>query len=173
MLTSTPASDVLPIKPNILIAEGGSARLTDFMLAPMALGRAFDQGFGFSDSDIPTMLANPDDIDPSYGWAKGTDCYALGMVIYQVLAGRSPFGSLGVTYVMSNILRGEHPERPRGAQGMWFTDDLWELLGQCWEKDPESRPSIKDVDECLERVSATWKPLPSQGNMDIEGRKEE
>jgi len=48
---------------------------------------------------------------------------------------------------------GERPERPKGVEGVWFTDDLWRMLSRCWAPQPESRPSIAAVLECLERVS--------------------
>lgn len=37
---------------------------------------------------------------------------------------------------------GERPERPKGVEGVWFTDDLWRMLSQCWASQPESRPSV-------------------------------
>ena len=91
---------------------------------------------------------------------RQSDCYALGMVIYEVLSGQVPFAPFGRYTVMRKVMDGEHPERPEGAAGMQFTDDLWRMLNRCWATRPEDRPSVLDVLECLERVSKDTKQPP-------------
>ena len=93
---------------------------------------------------------------------KASDCYALGMVIYEVLTGQPPFASLRDHIVARKVAGGERPERPGGVKGTWFTASLWEMLGMCWATDPQSRPSIRLVRERLKQVSSTWRPLPPQ-----------
>ena len=99
---------------------------------------------------------------------KESDCYALGMVIYEVLSGQAPFTPYKDFIVMRKVLEGERPGRPEGAEGMWFTDDLWGTLNLCWATQPESRPSIEVVLACLERVSRVWKPPSPQMDEDVE-----
>jgi len=84
---------------------------------------------------------------------KQSDCYALGMVILEVLSGDVPFAPFGCFVVMRKVVEGERPARPEGAEGARFTDDVWRMLNRCWEHQPEHRPPIADVLECLERVS--------------------
>lgn len=102
--------------------------------------------FGFKDSQ-PT---------------KKLDCYALGMVVYEVLGGCAPFASLKDFIVMRKVTEGERPRKPDGPEKTWFEDDVWGMVNLCWETEPESRPNIETVLECLERVSRDWKPLPPQ-----------
>lgn len=99
---------------------------------------------------------------------KESDCYALGMVIYEVLSGKAPFAALTDYTIMRKIIEGERPGRPEGAQGLWFTEDLWEMLNQCWAAQQESRPSIEVVLECLEQVSRVWKPPSEHADEDPE-----
>ena len=87
-----------------------------------------------------------------------SDCYALGMVVYEVLSERVPFYRCGKMAISWKVLKGDRPERPQGAEGVWFTDDLWEVLGHCWVPQPGDRPNIKDILECLESVSRSWTP---------------
>ena len=94
---------------------------------------------------------------------KKSDCYALGMVVLEVLSSRPPFASDKDFIVMRKIMNGEHPGRPEGA---WFTDFLWGMLEQCWAARPESRPSIEAVVVHLERASGAWEP-PSQDVRDV------
>jgi len=81
-----------------------------------------------------------------------SDCYALGMVIYEVLSGHIPFHQDMDFTIVQMVVQGGHPERPQGTEGVWFTDDVWKLLKDCWVFQPKDRPSIKDVLLYLERV---------------------
>ena len=91
---------------------------------------------------------------------RDSDCYALGMVILEVLTGKPPFSDYNYLIAMRKILEGERPGRPRGGEGAWFTDNLWEMLGQCWSPRPERRPRIDALIQCLEQGSVVWQPLP-------------
>ena len=93
-----------------------------------------------------------------------SDCYALGMVICEVLSGHVPFALSNEYIVMWKVVEGERPERPGGPEGVWFTDGLWAVLGLCWAADAQNRPSIAIVLECLEGHSTTWKPVPLEAN---------
>ena len=92
---------------------------------------------------------------------KSSDCYALGMVVYEVLSGKIPFHRYWDLSVVLRVYEGERPERPQGAKGPWFTDDIWALIQHCWKSDPGDRPRIKDVLERLEEVSKSWTPSPT------------
>ena len=76
---------------------------------------------------------------------KASDCYALGMVIYEIISGNVPFHKHTDLAVAMKVLEGEYPPR-----GMRFTKGLWKMLEQCWVSQPDNRPSIEDVHRCLE-----------------------
>ena len=88
-----------------------------------------------------------------------SDCYALGMVIYEVLSGQVPFSRYETYAAIVKIGRGERPERPQGAEGKWFTDVVWSILKCCWASKRDDRPSIEDVLQVLEEASRSWTPL--------------
>ena len=93
---------------------------------------------------------------------KHSDCYALGMLIYEVLSGRVPFFQHLDSGVIVRVLRGDRPERPQEAVKTWFTDDIWCILRRCWEPVPGDRPRIEDVLQCLETESESWTPPSPQ-----------
>jgi len=105
---------------------------------------------------------SPELLDPDLGGGRPTkhsDCYALGMVILEVLSGKPPFPNYGGVAVIGKIVNGERPGRPEGEEAVWFTADLWEMLEQCWSLEPERRPAIDDVLGCLRQGSMAWQPL--------------
>ena len=89
---------------------------------------------------------------------KRSDCYALGMLIYEVLSGRVPFCRYHGYVVIAKILKGERPRRLHGAGRTWFTDEVWDILECCWRPVPGDRPRIGDVLQCLEDASWSWTP---------------
>ena len=96
---------------------------------------------------------------------KESDCYALGMVILEVLSGQAPFARYKEFVVMRKVMDGERPERPKEVL---LTDDLWGTMELCWLPQPERRPTVAAVLECLERVSlatAFTTRLFSQGEL--------
>jgi len=90
---------------------------------------------------------------------KQSDCYALGMVIYEVLSGRTPFFPSKPFAIIGKVLKGERPVRPGGEGGKLFTDIIWEQLQLSWEHQPSNRPNAKAVLLCLEGdPPSAWPP---------------
>ena len=96
---------------------------------------------------------------------KASDCYALGMVILEVLSGQAPFARDKDFIVMRKVINGERPERPRGV---WFTDILWVTLEECWSPQSEDRPAVEAVLGRLGPLSAAWRPPPPRANGNVE-----
>ena len=117
---------------------------------------------------------SPELIDPgSFGLAgnrptKESDCYALGMVIYEVLSGRAPFDQLKDFVVMRRIIDGSRPERPQGEEGAWFTDPLWKTVELCWTPEPRDRISAKTILLGLEGSTPSLEPISLRADGDVE-----
>ena len=153
-----PLTIFFPIKANILIDQTGHARLADFGLLTIASDPAtllpqssYAQG-GTMRWMSPEILAPGE-----YGFetthpTKSSDCYSLGMVIYETISGNVPFHEVSDMAVFLKVVKGERPRRGAG-----FTDDLWEMMEQCWMPRPDDRPSVEDV---LHRLEMSSNPTP-------------
>ena len=139
-------------KANILVDHHGRACLADFTL--LIAEQRIDTSSAGAGGTVRWM--SPELLDPkAFGLAdgrptRGSDCYAFGMVIYEVLSGRVPFDSCGGTAVIFKVVCGERPEKPEGVRGEWFTAKIWATLELCWESRPADRPSSRDILQVLE-----------------------
>lgn len=144
---------------NVLIDQTGNARLADFGLLTiisdptnLLSSSSYTQG-GTARWMSPELIAPQKfGLETSHPTIS-SDCYALGMVIYETISGNLPFHQHADLTVFLKVLEGERP--PREAE---FADSLWEMLGLCWSSQPGSRPDIGDVLRCLERVSQPLEP---------------
>ena len=159
-------------KTNVLIDDNGHACLTDFGLVTLT-------------SDEPTVTSSigattaqwmsPELLVPDkFGLkesrpTKASDCYALGMVIYEILSGQTPFIQYSNLAVVWRILEGERPKRPDGEQGVWFTDDIWEISERCWKPQPTDRIGVKTVLLDLERHPPLRPPSNVNGGLEMDG----
>ena len=150
------------VKANILIDGNGQARLADFGLLAIIPDTASVISSGSFTQAGTHRWMSPELLDPEkFGLKRSrptanSDCYALGLVVYEVLSGNVPFYRYGNYAVVARVLEGEHPQRPLGAKGVWFNDDIWSVLERCWKPTPSDRPKITDVLLCLEKVSKSW-----------------
>ena len=161
---------MLSVKLNILIDQDRNARLADFGLLTVVSDHTNFTTQNSAPTGGTTRWMSPELLNPEqFGSANGrptkaSDCYALGMVIYEVLTGQPPFAQSKDHLVTWMVTDGERPKRPEGVKGTWFTDSLWEMLNLCWAANSKNRPSIKYVGDGLEQISSTWEPLPPQAN---------
>ena len=119
---------------------------------------------------------------------RESDCYALGMVIYevsqpcslrrslaypcQVLTGLRPFYHLrahqSVFATAFAILRGERPEKPPSAESLGFSPTLWGLVESCWSESSSARPTARQLLDYFFSASLTWVPPPVYPAIEID-----
>ena len=143
------------VKPaNIMISDSGQAKILDFGLAKVLAPR---------DPGADTMTAAP---ATQLGVAVGTiaymspeqaqgqpitdrsDIFSFGTVLYQMLAGRRPFGGDTV----ASILLGT--PAPIASLRKDLVPGLDALIAECLDKSPARRPSAGDVAERLRAIRA-------------------
>ncbi|HVE65509.1 MAG TPA: serine/threonine-protein kinase, partial [Thermoanaerobaculia bacterium] len=149
------------LKPaNVMLTREGRVKVLDFGLAKLAapdaeLGATHGQTMTTPLSDVGHVVGTVPYMAPEQlrGEAVDTRCdlFALGIILYELSAGRRPFGGASATEVSSAILR----DAPVPVQTVRddLPKDLGRIIGRCLEKDPERRfQTAKDVRNELDLV---------------------
>jgi serine/threonine protein kinase len=141
------------LKPsNVLVDRDGHPLLTDFGIA-----RWLD-----ADQDLTltrAVLGSPHYLAPEQAMGLGpdittaADTYSLGVILYELLTGQTPFTGASAYAVMRQTVEDE-PVVPRSINPL-IDRDLEVVCLRCLEKAPERRyPTSDDLAEDLERFAA-------------------
>ena len=140
---------------NILIDQAGNPRLADFGLLTIISDPTNLLSSSSYTQGGTARWMSPELIDPQqFGFKNSrptefSDCYALGMVIYETISGQLPFHEYTNLTVFVKVLEGKRPSRQSG-----FVDNLWEMVELCWAPQTAARPKIEDVLQRLMEITS-------------------
>lgn len=158
---------------NVIVTRQGRAKILDFGLARVMSTRAE----AISHAPTAAEQTRPGTVMGTVGYmspeqVRGlaadhrTDIFALGAVLYEMVAGRRAFAAESSADVMSEILREDPPELPPGA-----APGLQRIVKRSLEKVPEERfQSARDLAFALEALSGGTGP-ESAVTSELPGRK--
>jgi serine/threonine-protein kinase len=136
------------IKPaNILLRADDDALLADFGIAHLAVqARDTTAGvmLGTAEYLAPEVIAGQDP-------GPEGDLYALGVTLYQLVAGVPPFTGNPAAVLHAHVA--DLPVRPPEMD-----DDVWQVVSRCLEKDPARRPPAEALATRLRRLAALSRP---------------
>ncbi|KNZ73294.1 Light-sensor Protein kinase [Termitomyces sp. J132] len=149
---------------NILVTDSERACLADFGLSYVTDASGL-KGHLLSSNHAEGGTAGfeaPELVDPDIEFSrrtKASDIYAFGMVCYEMFTGERPFSKVKPVALITRIMRGQHPEKPRGElyEERGLTDDIWLLMKRCWNRVPDDRPTIAQIKQSLPRLESEWR----------------
>jgi serine/threonine protein kinase len=130
----------------------GEAIIGDFQMAKFLLGHQRDTNLEAQTFTRSTScrFAAPELVGaletPAVPPSLKSDIWAFGMVMLQVLTGEDPYRPEGykAEYQVPIALRdGILPSRP--LRNAWVTDSVWQLMLDCWRRQPGERPDMRYI----------------------------
>ncbi|KAJ1568362.1 hypothetical protein HK096_006764, partial [Nowakowskiella sp. JEL0078] len=133
---------------NVLVAEGGKLKLTDFWLAKVkSVSTTFHTARGVSGT---LRWLAPERLQRSK-MSESADVYSFGMIMYEIVSeGKLPFELDGLEndpQIMMAIMNQQRPSRPTT---LLCSDKLWVIMEDCWKHDQNIRPTFPQIVACLE-----------------------
>lgn len=140
------------LKPaNILVTPSGEPKLLDFGIARLLDS---DSMSGEGAGALTLAYASPEQVQGA-GLSATTDVYSLGVLLYELLSGASPFeGADDPAVLRERVRQGEYPQ-PRGRDGMHVPQDLVSVIDQAMYVDERQRyESVRSLADDVRRFRA-------------------
>ncbi|HLJ44423.1 MAG TPA: serine/threonine-protein kinase [Bryobacteraceae bacterium] len=134
---------------NVKITSGGQVKLLDFGIArDHAASHLTRTGFfvGTFESLAPEQIEGKDA-------SVASDIWAMGIILYEALAGRGPFDGVGVPEIFARIVMADHT--PASKLNPEVPPDLDRIIAKCLRKRPAERyQSMMELEQDLARINA-------------------
>jgi serine/threonine protein kinase len=132
----------------VLISNTGTAQVSDYGLSPIISNPTFTTTIGSSRWLAPEII-DPPSSNPLTA-SESADVFAFAMLAVEVFAGEVPFGNMTEGSVAVQIADGKRPAKPRAAERLGLTVEMWAFIETCWGSNPSGRPTIDEVVRTLE-----------------------
>ncbi len=134
------------LKPsNVVIGPDGRAKVLDFGIARLVPVGA-DMATSVPGTIGGGLVGTPGYAAPEQYVSRNVDgradLYSLGVILYEMLAGRRPFPGNDAVQIATCVLRDQAPKL--SLSGIWVPPQLEALVGRLLERDPGRRPSSGD-----------------------------
>ncbi|XP_013400687.1 fibroblast growth factor receptor 3 isoform X1 [Lingula anatina] len=130
---------------NVLVGEGKTCKISDFGLARDIIDS--HMYVKKSQARVPIKWMAPESIFRSE-YTNKSDVWSFGVLLWEIMTrGQVPYPGLGAIDVARAIQRGLRMQCPIGCR-----PQIYAIMRDCWQPQPEDRPLFKDVEARLKVV---------------------
>ena len=84
---------------------------------------------------------------------RATDVWSFGMLSLEIFTDSVPFSHVSNEAFIPLVIRdGPLPTRPEHANTRGLSDAMWNLMIQCWQRDPKSRLSMSEIRGTIQNI---------------------
>jgi non-specific serine/threonine protein kinase/serine/threonine-protein kinase len=131
------------LKPaNILVTADGQPMLLDFGIAKLLDGSAQHTKAGLA--AMTPQYASPEQVQGA-PITTASDVYSLGVLLYELLSGASPYRGTTSPHELIQAITTEHPRPLNTHAGRRFDSDLENIVQMTLRKEPERRYASADL----------------------------
>lgn len=140
---------------NVLITKDKFVKLCDFGLSKIiphaglaSISERFEMPRGRAAYVAPELH------QPTIPRSESTDAFAYAVLGWELYAGSPPFSNCesGTMAIIARMGIGERPQRSAITRDD-LSDNLWDVISQCWDHDAANRPTMRAVRKRLLRAS--------------------
>ncbi|MDB4968557.1 MAG: serine/threonine protein kinase [Myxococcales bacterium] len=157
-LAATHARNIIhrDLKPDNVVLVGDQVKVLDFGIAKIASDAELAPGQGVR-TRTGVVLGTPTYMSPEQclgdrGITGGADVYSLGVMLFQLVSGRTPFLAKSMGPMLAAHITDTPPPLAEVAPGV--PPALARLVARMLAKASAERPSVSEVAEQLERIEA-------------------
>eukprot|EP01121_Diplochlamys_sp_Union-15-3_P012670 TRINITY_DN382_c0_g1_i2.p1 TRINITY_DN382_c0_g1~~TRINITY_DN382_c0_g1_i2.p1 ORF type:complete len:194 (+),score=26.11 TRINITY_DN382_c0_g1_i2:117-698(+) len=131
---------------NLLVDTNWHIKVTDFGMAKLI--RKGPNAMQMTGNVGTLAWVAPEVLDPSVTtYTEKVDVYSYGVVLWEIVTSDIPFTNVEAG-LRSMVIGGARPDIPIETPKFWK-----QLIRQCWQQDPEKRPSFRDISRKLSNHS--------------------
>lgn len=129
---------------NVLVAEDNTAKVSDF-------GLARDENFSLDGGKLPIKWTAPEALKQNK-FSNKSDMWSFGILLWEIYTyGRVPYSKIPLADIVKCVEKGLRLELPEGCP-----PEIYDIMKQAWDLQPEKRPSFCDVKVKLGLLKAEY-----------------
>jgi predicted Ser/Thr protein kinase len=132
---------------NILIDDTMTPKIADFGMSRQVAADS-DEDNTTMQSIGPVKWQAPEQMTRR-AYSRASDVFAFGVVLYEIFTASPPWAGLAPLEVATKVMGGQTLEMPATVDKRIST-----IAAQCWEREPNDRPEMKDVHSSLSSAFA-------------------
>lgn len=130
---------------SIFLADGNIAKISDFGLS-RAMYKA-DAYIAEKESKLEYQWLAIESMQNRILTSK-SDVWSFGVLLWEIFSfGETPYQEIEIYQLKRHIQNGHTLEKPAYAN-----ENMYEIMQQCWRRNPESRPSFDSLEKWLHRL---------------------